>query len=82
MTHQIYTTISTNRPTHKPGLIVLETDTGNMIMSDGTTWHVYTFDETSNTLYNETHVSIYSTVSIHDSAQIIELLGSIRAETI
>ena len=82
MSHTLYTTTSTNRPTHKPGLIVLETDTGNMIISDGATWHVYIFDATSDTLHDETHVSIYSPVSIHDSAQIIELLGSIRAETI
>ena len=83
MSHTLHTTTSSNRPTHEPGLIALETDTGNIIMSDGSIWHVHTYDETKccGVTYDETHVSIYTRVSIHDSAQFIELLASLRAET-
>lgn len=37
-------TTSSTRPAHAPGRIVFETDTGNLIISDGTVWRSYASD--------------------------------------
>lgn len=81
MSHTIYTTTSINRPRHEAGIIAYETDTGKIIISDGDAWHIFSEQETSQEVYDDTHVSIFSHVSIHSKQQILDLLD-LRAETI
>lgn len=38
-------TTSSTRPAHAAGKIAFETDTGNLIISDGTSWRVFNYDE-------------------------------------
>ena len=81
MSHTLFTTTSANRPTHEPGRLAYETDTGRVIISDGYNWHVFAAEQITSGTYSVPHVSIYQPVSIHTHQTILDLLSSFRAKT-
>ena len=81
MSHILNITTSSNRPTHEPGRLAYETDTGRVIISDGYSWHVFTAEQITTGTYSTSHVSIYQPVSIHTHQTILDLLSSFRAQT-